>query len=405
MSESLVTIRRAQELVLAEARPLESELVAIEDALGAVLAEDVLAVGDVPPFDNSAMDGYAVHAGPAGRRLRLVGESRAGAPASEAVEHDSAITISTGAVMPDGAQAVIPVEQTREEEKGWVLLLADVPAGANVRHAGGDQRAGARVLAAGGVLGPAELGAAVTAGRAMVRCTRRPRVAVACSGDEILPPGAPLGPGQIHDSNGVTLSALAGLAGAQVTRSPRIRDDPEETQATLAAALAECDVLIITGGVSVGQHDHVRGALLALGVQERFWRVALRPGKPTWFGVAPPRPGTSTRRLVFGLPGNPVSAMVTFQLFVRPAIAALEGRELPHVQRPAILGTSIEAHPDRDEAVRVTLCQTGDHLTAVPTGRQDSHMLSSMLGADGLLIVPAGGDRLEPGDPVTVELL
>jgi molybdopterin molybdotransferase len=343
------------------------------------------------------MDGFAVEPGPAGRRLRIVGESRAGAPAVAAPGPGQALRISTGAVVPPGAQAVVPVEQAHERD-GWVTVAVEASSGLNVRAAGEDMRAGVPILERGTVLGPAELGVAVSAGRGELACARRPRVSVLTSGDELREPGAPLGPGEIHNSNAVTLGALVTGAGAALQPGGRVADTARATEAALSDALQRSDMLVISGGVSVGEHDHVKGALAALGVEQRFWRVALRPGKPTWFGVR-------ENALVFGLPGNPVSAMVTFLLFVRPALAALQGARAPVVRRSAILGEILPRNAGRDEAVRVRLEQAPEGLVAYPTGPQGSHQLTSMLGADALLLVEAGSGSLEAGAWVQVELI
>jgi molybdopterin molybdotransferase len=388
-----LTIQAAREAVLAEVRPLPTEEVAVQDALGRVLAEDVIAAADVPAFSNSAMDGFAVRSGPAGRTLRVVGESRAGAPATVPVGEGEAIRISTGAATPEGADGVLQIELI-EDDGGEITLNDEVTPGRNLRPAGDDLRTGDLVLPAGTRLGAAEVGLAVAAGRAHVTCARVPRVAVLATGDELVAAGEPLGPGQIHETNGLTLAALATQAGAEVTRVAVVRDTEQETRAAIADALGRADVLVLSGGVSVGPHDHVKPALDALGVREVFWRVALRPGRPTWFGT---RDGT----LVFGLPGNPVSAMVTFILFARPAIAAMQGaaHEAPRVT--ARLAEPIPRHLDRDECVRVILSDG----VATPTGPQGSHQLRSMLHADGLAIVTAGDGEAQAGTQVEVELL
>jgi molybdopterin molybdotransferase len=388
-----IPIDEARAKVLEHVHPLPTEEVAVQDALGRIVAEDVAADRDVPSFANSAMDGFAVRSGPAGRALRIVGESRAGAPATIAVGDGEAIRISTGAAMPEGADAVIQVERVTVDGD-TVTLDDDVAEGRNLRPAGDDIAAGQTVLSAGTRMGAAEIGIAVVAGRGTITCARVPRLAVLATGDELVPPGGPLGPGQLHNSNGVTLAALATQAGARVLRTDTVADTEQATRDAIAAALEEADVLVLSGGVSVGPHDHVKPALHALGVDEVFWRVALRPGRPTWFG-------TRGETLVFGLPGNPVSAMVTFMLFVRPALGALQGA--PHEPERIVshLDATIPRHPDRDECVRVTLHDG----FATPTGPQGSHQLSSMLGADGFAIVTAGeGDAL-PGDPVVVELV
>jgi molybdopterin molybdotransferase len=295
--------------------------------------------------------------------------------------------------VPRGAGGVIPVEQV-SEQNGHVELRAAVPDGQHVRRPGEDVTAGQAVLARGTRLGAAELGIAVIAGRATVRCALNARVAVLATGDELRPPGAELGPGQIHESNGITLGALAARAGATVALRSVVPDDPDATRQAIKGALQAADVLIVSGGVSVGPHDHVKPALDDLGVEERFWRVALRPGKPTWFG-------TKDDKLVFGLPGNPVSAMVTFLLFVRPALHRLEGADPGITRITAELTQDIPRIPGRDEAVRVTL----DDRRATPTGPQGSHQLHSMLDADGLAIVTAGDGVASAGESVPVELI
>jgi molybdopterin molybdotransferase len=387
----LLRIDEARALVLAAVSPLEAEELAVADALGRVLAEDVVAAHDVPSFANSAMDGFAVRAGAAGRRLRIVGESRAGAPAAVGVGDGEAVRISTGAALPDGADAILPAEAA-EDGGDTVSPLEDVAAGNHVRGPGEDLRAGATVLRAGTTLGPAELGLAVEAGRATVRCTRLPRVAVLATGDELVAPGEPLGHGQLHNSNAVTLGALARRAGAVLTHTDAVPDDAAATRAAIGRALDGTDVLLLTGGVSVGPHDHVKPALIDLGVEEVFWRVALRPGKPLWFG-------TRGSQLVFGLPGNPVSAVVTFLLFARPALALMQGRDGPPPRGRAVLGEAVARQRSREDCVRVRLIDG----RALPTGPQGSHQLSSMLGAEALAIVPRGEGVLPAGTEVEIE--
>ncbi|WP_354698353.1 Molybdopterin molybdenumtransferase [Paraconexibacter sp. AEG42_29] len=391
---ALLDVQTARSRVLAAVRVLSPEDVPLADCLGRVLAADVRAAGDSPPFTNSAMDGFAVRSGPAGRTLRIVGESRAGAPADTAVAEGTAVRISTGAMLPAGADAVIMVERTVEPGDGTVRVDAPTAPSQNVRGAGEDMRAGTTVLTAGMPVDAAAIGIAAGAHAAALACARRPRVAILSTGDELVPPGAPLGPGQIHNSNALTLAALATTAGADVVARVHVTDTAEATRDAIAAVLQDVDVLVLSGGVSVGPHDHVKGALEASGVREDFWRVALRPGKPTWFG-------TRGDALVFGLPGNPVSAMVTFLLFVRPALRALQGAD-PAARRIAVaLLEDVPRTEGRDELVRVTLADGGATLT----GPQGSHVLTSMRGADGLARIPAGTGDLVRGTEVEVELL
>jgi molybdopterin molybdotransferase len=395
MPGDLISVDEARARVLAAVRPLEAERVAADDALGRVLAEDVVSDLELPPFDSSAMDGFALVAGPAAA-LPVIGESQAGAPFEGSLARGQAVRISTGAVIPDGADAVVPIERVRLD--GDTVEVPDVQAGANVRRAGDDVHPGDLLLRAGTEVGPAEIGMLAALGRVDAPCALRPRMAIVATGDELVPAGQPLGPGQIHDSNAAALGALARRVGAQVVGRHGVGDDHATTVTALAAALEGADVLCISGGVSVGSLDHVKPALLELGFEELIWGVRLKPGKPFWFGV---RDG----QYAFGLPGNPVSAMVTFELFARPALRALQGADPSATRTIAVLDGPIEANPDRDQAVRCRL-RVADHgWHAEPTGPQGSHVLSSMLGAAALAIVPAGERDLGPGESVTIQLL
>jgi molybdopterin molybdotransferase len=300
--------------------------------------------------------------------------------------------------MPAGATAVIAQENV-EAGEGQIITRAPVREGDNVRHRGEDMRAGSNVLHAGSVLGAAELGAAVAAGAGRLTVAKRPRVRVLSTGDEITAPGEPLGPGEIHNSNGPMLVTLAEHQGAVCPPAGRLPDDRAATEAGLESALTAGDVVIVSGGVSVGPHDHVKPALQTLGVEQVFWRVALQPGKPTWFGQ---RGG----KLVFGLPGNPVSAVVTFALFVRPALAALQGRAPERLlESEAVLATAVPRNPDREQAVRVRLERENGRLVATPNGPQGSHIVTSLLGADALALISAGEGELAAGETVPLEPL
>jgi molybdopterin molybdotransferase len=399
----LITIEEARRRVLEAVPRVGEEALPLDTALGRVLAEEVTSTMDVPPFDSSGMDGFAVVAGPAAE-LSVVGEARAGRPFVGAVAPGQAVRISTGAVVPEGADAVVPLERTTavkgagSDDDEWISVPETRP-GANVRRAGEDIPLDAVVLRAGALLGPAELGVAASVGKAELRCARKPRVAVLVTGDELTEPGAALAPGGIYSSNAFALAAQVERAGGELVARAKVPDDLESTRARLGAALEVADVVVLSGGVSVGPHDHVKPALRELGVEERFWGVRLRPGKPTWFGA---RDGT----LAFGLPGNPVSAMVTFQLFVRPALAAMQGAapEAPRVS--AVLESPIDRNPQREQAVRVRLLRSSNGLTATPTtGAQGSHVLTSMVGADGLALIAPGEGAAAAGERVEVELL
>jgi molybdopterin molybdotransferase len=394
MAQNLITIAEARRRVLASTSPLDTELVTVADAVERVLAEDIRAAGNTPPFPSSAMDGYAIEPGPAQRELEVVGESRAGAPAAEPLPPGRAIRISTGAAVPEGADAVIRQEDVVARD-GHIITTTEVAPGQNVRRAGEDMAAGTTVLSRGMRIGPPELAAAVAAGAGQLRVSVRPRVAVFATGDELREPGQELAPGQIHNSNGPMLAALARAAGARAPEPARLADDLGATTSALAQALEASDVILISGGVSVGPHDHVKPALRALSVDERFWGVSLQPGKPTWFG-------TQGEKLVFGLPGNPVSAYVTFVLFAMPALAAMQGAPTDRPRRHAVLGVPVVRNPHREQAVRVRLEDRDGVPTAVPNGPQGSHIVTSLVGADALALIPPGPDDMPAGEPVEV---
>ena len=391
----LISIDEARRRVMQAVRVLDTENVALADALERVLAHDVESPTNVPPFDNSAVDGFAVEAGPPAE-LQLIGESRAGHPSGRDLRPGAAVRISTGAEIPIGATAVVPVE--RAHASSGRVQVEGSEEGENIRRAGEDVRGGDLVLRAGTLIGPAELGVAASIGRDHLPCTRRPRVAVLVTGDELAEPGNDLGPGRIYSSNAFALAGLVARSRAAIVSRATVRDSAESTREALENALGAADVVCVSGGVSVGPHDHVKPVLRDLGVGERFWGVALRPGKPTWFG-------TRNETLVFGLPGNPVSAMVTFQLFVRPALAALQGGSAEADRVSAVLDESVPLHPVREQAVRVRLSAREDGWHATTTGEQGSHMLTSMLGADGLALVAPGDGEAARGTRVEVELL
>jgi molybdopterin molybdotransferase len=403
VAAQMIEIEEARRLVLEHILALPSEPVELRASLGRVLAEDVTGPEDVPAFDNSAMDGFAVCAADicGARRdspvsLRIVDESRAGHPARTGLGARQAIAISTGAVIPTGADTVVRVEETRSGDE-FVEVLCEVEAGCNIRHAGEDIRSGDTVLESGVGLGPAELGVLASSARSVVACHRRPTVWILTTGDELIDPAEPPRPGAVRNSNAYAIPALAKRAGTEVIGVAVVPDDPDVTRATIAQTLGS-DVTVICGGVSVGAHDHVRRALADLGVQEVFWGVALKPGKPTWFGRH--RGG-----IVFGLPGNPVSAMVTFTLLVRPALTALSGGQPERRRTTATLDRDYEKSPGRAHAVRCRLELREDGWHARPTGRQGSHISTSMLGADALAIIPTASRDVRAGERVEIELL
>ena len=415
MARKLIEVERAREIVLEGLATLPAEEVELAGALGRVLAEDVTSADAVPGFDNSAMDGFAVRsedlaATAPGRpgRLRVAGESRAGHPAAMPLGSGEAIRISTGAMLPDGADAVIRVEEAigyGQDGAAEELVTEVCPEpGRDIRRAGEDIQPGDQVIAAGTAIGPAELGVLASVGRGLVRCARRPTLALVSTGDELLDPEDEMTPGGVRNTNAWSLPALAELAGAEVVSVGRAGDDPVATREALSKAL-EANVAVVCGGVSVGEHDHVRPALEELGAKQRFWGVALRPGRPTWFGLHAGGPAEGGA-LVFGLPGNPVSAIVTFLLFTRPALRALAGEDPGRDRAGAILDTAYEKGRGRTHAVRVGLRLEDDGWHAELTRQaQGSHILTSMLGADALAVIPAEHESVQPGQRVEVELL
>ena len=399
MAEPLITIAQARERALSAAQRLPTESIRVQDALDRVLAADIRAAGDVPPFACSAMDGYAIIAAPENGPLTVVAESRAGAPTTHELRPGEAIRISTGAAVPAGATAVVRQEDVRAGDD-QIEIERPVEPGANIRRPGEDMRAGTPVLSRGTRLSAAGLGAAVAAGVASVTVTRRPDVAVLSTGDELRAAGEPLAPGEIHNSNAPMLAALATRAGGRASQPRILPDDAAATAAGLSAALSEADVVLVTGGVSVGPHDHVKPALERLGVEQRFWGVALQPGKPTWFG-------TRGRQLVFGLPGNPVSTVVTFSLFADPAIQTMLGAP-PHTPpaSAARLTVDVRRNPGRTQAIRVRLTAGDDGtIAATPNGPQGSHILTSLLGADALGLVAPGEGSVASGTRIQLAYL
>ena len=382
-------ISEALELVLGRVTPLPAENVPLEQAAGRILAEPVVSTIDLPPFPSSAMDGFALRASDTPRRLPVVDRVAAGRPASRPLRAGEAMAISTGGVVPDGADAVVPIEDV-EELDGEVVVSGPVGKGAHVRLRGSDLAAGTTLVEAGSRLGGVRLGALSAAGVEHVSCGCRPRVSIVVTGSELRAAGKPLEQGEIYEANGVMLATQAASAGARVDRLPSVEDDPDLTRASLARGL-EADVLITSGGVSVGAHDLVRGIEAELGVEEVFWRVSVRPGRPVAFGVR----GST---LVFGLPGNPVSSLVGFELFVRPALLALQGATDPApCFLPGRLASRVEGGRDRDWLLRARLRIEDAAVVVEPIAGQESHMLARSATADALALVPRGSEPLEAG--------
>jgi molybdopterin molybdotransferase len=387
-----LSIEAAQQAILERVKPLASERVPIEAAAGRILAEPARAAVDLPPFASSAMDGFAVRAADTPGTLPISFRVAAGRPSPAALRPGEAMGIATGGVVPEGADAVVPIEVVAPTDNR-VEIPHQASAGDHVRPAGGDVRAGAIVVPAGARLTSARVGAVAAAGVAEVVCARRPRVAVLTTGTELQRPGRELRPGQVYEANGLVLEAQAESTGAVVERLAAVEDELDAHRAALEQGL-ELDVLVTSGGVSVGPHDLVRAVEAELGIEEVFWRVAVKPGKPVSFGV---RGDT----LVFGLPGNPVSALVTFELFVRPALLALQGLDdpLPRFEHGR-LGATARRNPERDELLRARVLDHDGAATLEPVSGQDSHMIARAAEADALLLVPRGEGELDAGSSV-----
>jgi molybdopterin molybdotransferase len=388
----LLTIEEAQRLILERVRPLRAERVPLEAAEGRVLAEAARAVVDLPPFSSSAMDGFALKSADTPGQLPVAFRIAAGSPARQPLGRGEAMGIATGGVVPEGADAVIPFEYVVEHDN-TIQVESPVPPGANVRPRGSDASAGAVVLDAGARLGPAQLGALAAAGVVEVVCTASPRATVLTTGTELRVPGETLGPGEIYEANGLILAAQLRSAGAVAERLAAVADDEDAHRAALGRGL-EADVLVTSGGVSVGPHDLVRRIESELGVEEVFWRVAVKPGKPVSFGLR----GST---LVFGLPGNPVSSLVCFELFVRPAVLALQGLAdpLPRFE-PGRLAAAVKRNASRDQLVRARASPGDEGTILEPLAGQESHMIVRAAAADALVLVPRGEGELAAGAAV-----
>jgi molybdopterin molybdotransferase len=397
----MIEYRDALREILARATRLGAESVPLFEADGRTLAADVRAGEPVPPFAKATMDGYAVRAadtrpaaGADNAILAVIEDLPAGRTSRKAIGPGQAVRIMTGAPLPKGSDSVVMVEDT-EKAGTKVLLHGPVSPGDNIGLAGEDLGKGDLVLEKGRLIGPAEIGILAAAGKASVRVARRPRLAVIATGDEIVEPGERLGRGQIRNANGFALSALAAQAGTLAAYLGIARDNTASLKKAFKKA-ESADILVLSGGVSVGDYDLVREELIAGGVRPVFWRVRIKPGKPTFFG-------TRGKRLVFGLPGNPTSAMVTFHLFVRPAIDRMLGRTETGL-RPgtAVLEEEIVLDPGRTQFLRAVLSADGPELRVNPFPDQRSGVLRSMVRSRALIVVPAETGRLEKGQPVDI---
>jgi molybdopterin molybdotransferase len=388
----LLSLAEAQARVLERVTPLDAEPVPVAGAAGRVLANDARAIVDLPPFPSSAMDGFALRAADTPGRLPVVARIAAGVPAGRPLGAGEAMAIATGGVVPEGADAVIPLEYVVEHDNE-VEIQDAVGQGDNVRPRGGDVAAGEVVVSRGVRLGAARVGALAAAGVPEVRCGKRPRVAILATGTELRRPGEPLGPGEVYEANAALLAAALTPATADIELLPPVADDEAAHRAALERGLG-ADVLVTSGGVSVGPHDLVRGLLRELGVEEVFWGVAVKPGKPVAFGVR-------GRTLVFGLPGNPVSSLVSCELFVRPAVLALQGAAQPGpVYRDGRLARTVRRNTHRDEFLRARTQTSAEGVVLEPVTGQESHMIVRAAGADALVFAPRGEGELAAGERV-----
>ena len=434
VTSDLLSVEAAQDAILRGLEPLESETIAVAGALGRVIADQVVAQVSLPPWDNSAMDGYAIRASDTTDateakpiQLRVIGDVRAGTAADVNVATGTAVRIATGAPVPGSADAVVPVELTTpldansrtgprgRDATGPVpaacLVHGPVRVGGSIREAGSDVEAGAVLLERGATMTPAAIALAAGAGVSDVRVHRRPRVGVLATGDEVKAAGEPLGAAGIPDANGPGLRAQVQAAGADALDLGIASDDLEDVLGRLRSGLdAGVDALIVSGGVSVGPYDVVKTAMETIGHVD-LWRVAVQPGKPFAFGTAP-RSGGRGPVLVFGLPGNPVSSAITFELFVRPAMRRLSGhRALFRASDRAILGQAVTKGHGRRAFLRVESerdslgAPVRDELGRVRirlAGGQGSHVISALASADALAIIPEADDSLPAGAEVSL---
>ncbi len=396
---SIPTFEEARQIILESVATLGIEQVPLLDAVGRILADDIVAPSDLPLTDNSAMDGYAVRAATCreGTRLEVVGFIPAGGVISTVVVPGTAIKIMTGARIPPGCDAVVPVEEA-EEENGFVTVKAPVKRDQHIRFKGEDIAAGETAITAGTLVRPPEIGLLATFGRAVVPVYRRPRVAILSTGDELVDLGTPPTPGKIVNSNSYSLAAALKEIGAEPVLLGIAIDTRESLQAKMVEGL-KADAMITSAGVSAGDLDLVRDVLAELGVSQLFWKVLVKPGGPTAFGVR----GTTP---VFSLPGNPVSTMITFEEFVRPALLKMMGHRRVFRRRvPATLREEVRKKPGKVNFLRVRLERINGSLTATTSGDQNTGILKTMIQADGIALLPRDSTRFAAGEEIMVSVL
>jgi molybdopterin molybdotransferase len=400
----MITVEEAVDKVLSSIQPLGSEKVSILEALGRVLAEDIYAHRDIPPFNNSGMDGYAVrsedirNASPSHPvQLEVIEDLPAGFIPKKRVGEGKAIRIMTGAPIPEGADTVVPVEDTKREDR-FALTFRAILRGEHIRKAGEDVKRGECVISAGDLIHPPEIGMLASLGRSFVAVYQRATVAILCTGEELVDVDGDLDGIKIVSSNSYSLAAQVKDCGAIPIQLGIARDRKEEIKEKLLQGL-RADVLISSAGVSVGDYDYVRGVLGELGVEIVFWKVAMKPGMPVVFGTIQGKP-------VFGLPGNPVSSMVSFEQFVRPALLKMMGhRQLFRPVIDAVLKEDIQKTPGRRHFMRAFVSFEKDHYFVTSTGAQGSGILKSMVKANGLIVIPEECEMVRAGETVKVQLL
>lgn len=399
----MISVEEARAIILSKIERLESEEVPILEALGRVLDEDVYAEADIPPFNNSAMDGYALRAedtrgaGPDNPvELRVLGDVAAGSVPDKAIGPGEAIRIMTGAQMPEGADSVVMVECTKKTD-GGVLIYEEAAAGQHLRYAGEDIRSGEVAIERGKKLGPGDIGVMASVGKATARVIRRPKVAIITTGDELVDLGEPLVPGKIRNSNGYAIAAQALELGCVPLMLGIAKDTREHLMQKVEEGVAQADLIVTTGGVSVGDYDFVKDILDAAG-EMVFWQVKMKPGKPLAFGVIQGKP-------VIGLPGYPTSSMISFEQFARPALLKMAGHtRLLRVTVEAIAEDTIKNKSGRRNLIRIIARREDGVIKARLSGSQKSGSLKPMSLANGIMIVPEEVEVVKPGDKMQVEL-
>jgi molybdopterin molybdotransferase len=406
LPEEMVSFDAHRHALLAYVAPLEPLDMKVMDALGLLLAEDVVATEPLPGFANSAMDGYALRAADVADAtvdtpvsLQVTGEVAAGDAGDVDVREGVAVRIMTGAPVPPGADTIVPVERTSEVDGGRrVAVHVAAAPGDNVRPVGVDVAAGTTVLRSGTRIGPADVALLSALGRPLVQCIPSPRVVVLSTGSELVPRGRRPGPGQLRDSNGPMVQALVRETGALPYAGGIVVDDPRALREALDSSTGHADLIVTTGGVSAGAHDHLESVVRALG-EAHPRKVAMRPGMPQLYGRVGDTP-------IICLPGNPVSSYVSFEMFVRPVIRRLQGRsDLDRPRLEAVMTEAVTAPPHKRAFVRVRLERVSGDWRATPTGHQGSHVLSSLARADGLAVVPETVDEAPAGSRLVVHLL